>query len=370
MCKFNDFLPYLHHLLTFIVTHRRPPRGGGELCGPSARFILELKLVEIMLHDVILLIIGLALIIFGGDWVTDGAESIARRFHVTPLVIGLTVVAFGSSTPDLVVSVTSTIEGKSQLAIGGVVGAVIFDALLVVGATALIRPVPTSRTMRALDLPMMAMAALILLFCGADKLIDGTGADIINRSDGLIMLCVFALFIAYTMIDARHSMAHATPATDSSMKPPMAMWRSVGMVIVGLAALVIGGRWIVDGASGVAKAAGMSEALIGLTIVAIGSSLPDLATSVIASIKGQAGIALGNVVGSCVIDILLVLGVCSTIAPLNAGTISTLDFVTLAVAAVVVWLFGTLGSRTLTRPMGAILVTGYVAYMVCLVMRG
>lgn len=329
-----------------------------------------------MAHDIIFLILGIILIIAGGNYLTDGASAVARHFKVSNLVIGLTVVAFGSSTPDFVVCLTSTLSGKSQLALGDVVGANIFDILLVVGIVALVNPIHISKDMLWKDLPMLALASLALFFCGDDRLFDGT-ADYISRSDGLMLLAFFAIFMAYTFEMAREPQplvpANATGNTsnkDAGGGKSMKMWLAAVCIAGGLAALVVGGNWIVDGASGIALKAGLSEGMVGLTIVAIGSSVPDLATSVVAAVKKQPGIALGNVVGACIFNVFFIIGLCATIRPLDTGTISLVDFSTLVGGSLWLWLFGQIiGKRVITRGEGVVLALGYVAYITYLIVK-
>ena len=329
-----------------------------------------------MAHDIIFLILGIILIIAGGNYLTDGASAVARHFKVSNLVIGLTVVAFGSSTPDFVVCLTSTLSGKSQLALGDVVGANIFDILLVVGIVALVNPIHISKDMLWKDLPMLALASMALFFCGDDRLFDGT-ADYISRSDGLMLLAFFAIFMAYTFEMAREPQtlvpANATGNTsnkDAGGGKGMKMWLAAVCRAGGLAALVVGGNWIVDGASGIALKAGLSEGMVGLTIVAIGSSVPDLATSVVAAVKKQPGIALGNVVGACIFNVFFIIGLCATIRPLDTGTISLVDFSTLVGGSLLLWLFGQIiGKRVITRGEGIVLALGYVAYITYLIVK-
>lgn len=329
-----------------------------------------------MAHDIIFLILGIILIIAGGNYLTDGASAVARHFKVSNLVIGLTVVAFGSSTPDFVVCLTSTLSGKSQLALGDVVGANIFDILLVVGIVALVNPIHISKDMLWKDLPMLALASMALFFCGDDRLFDGT-ADYISRTDGLMLLAFFAIFMAYTFEMAREPQplvpANATGNTsnkDAGGGKDMKMWLAAVCIAGGLAALVVGGNWIVDGASGIALKAGLSEGMVGLTIVAIGSSVPDLATSVVAAVKKQPGIALGNVVGACIFNVFFIIGLCATIRPLDTGTISLVDFSTLVGGSLLLWLFGQIiGKRVITRGEGVVLALGYVAYITYLIVN-
>ena len=351
-----------------------------------------------MWHDILFFLMGLVLIIVGGNGMTDGASAIARRFHISELVIGLTVVAFGSSLPDLVVCVQSTIQGHPELAIGDVVGANIFDILLVVGIVAILKPIHITADMEWNDMPMLALSGLILFFCGEDILIDGVSMNTIDRTDGLMLLTFFIIFMVNTARNAKAKALKPAPAglsqtgqtgrtsRTSETQPkvaakdagfskflrffmsPLNIWASIIYIIAGAAALIIGGNWIVSGASGIARHAGLSEGLIGLTVVGIGSSIPDLSTSVIAAMKNKPGLALGNVVGACIFNVFFILGVCGIIHPLLPGTIGVLDFATLAGGGFLVWLFGVIwGWRVINRYEGIILVLCYLAYFTKLI---
>lgn len=335
-----------------------------------------------MTHDILFVLLGLALIIAGGNYLTDGAVAVAKRFGISNLVIGLTIVAFGSSTPDFVVCLISTLSGKSELALGDILGANIFDITLVVGVVALIAPIAISSEMAYKDLPMLTLSSFALFVCADDSLVDGTPLDIVNRTDGLMLLSLFVIFMCYNVLMSRgaskpvphpapaaqpHAVATAvakTPAKDKSM------WLNAAMIVGGLAGLVFGGQWLVSGATGVARHIGMSEALIGLTIVGIGSSIPDLSTSVIAAIKKQPGLALGNVVGACIFNVFFIIGLCATIHPLDAGKLTAVDFGTLLLGSVLLLIFGDMiVRRTITRLQGGLLVAVYVAYMTYLVLH-
>lgn len=331
-----------------------------------------------MFHDILFFLLGLTLIVVGGNYLTDGATVIARSMHVSGLVIGLTVVAFGSSAPDLVVCLMSTIRNHSQLALGDVVGANIFDLLLVVGIVAAIRPVKITTDMQWKGLPMVVLASLALFFCGDDRLFDGAAADVIDRTDGLMFLLFFIIFMVYTFDMSRQ--AQTSPAVSSGQasqgsgadgKPVGNRQLAIAIVSVAasLAALFFGGDWLVDGASGIARRAGLSEGLIGLTIVGFGGSVPDLVTSVVAAAKRQSGLALGNVVGACVFNIFFILGLCATVRPLDTGTISLFDFSALVAGALAVWIFGALtGPKVISRHEGVILMVLYAIYAVKLIL--
>ena len=309
------------------------------------------------------LLAGLALLVVGGNWVTDGGAAIARRLHMSEMLVGLTIVAFGSATPDLVVGVISTLGGHSQLAIGDVLGANIFDFLLVIGILAVMRPLqPSALTLRR-DLPVAALVALILFVLSDDRLIDAMPANMLDRSDGLVMIILLGVYLFYTVLGARSEQ----PQPDS--QTVVMRWCLAALALVaGLTALVAGGRLFVDGASAIALHFGWSEGLVGLTVVAIGGSLPDLATSVIAAAKNRPGIALGNIIGGGIMNVLLVLGVSASIAPLGTGTINLVDFLTFVGSAFLVWGFAALNRRhTIGRAAGVLLIAlyiGYIAYLV------
>lgn len=323
-----------------------------------------------MLHDILFLLLGLALVLGGANYMTDGASAIARRFKLSDLVIGMTIVAFGSSTPDLVISLTSTIENHAAIAVGDIVGANIFDILFVVGLCALLRPVVIGKATLQKEFPMVILSSLVLMFVACDIVFDGAATDYINRSDGLILLCFFAIncYVTYK-ISKSPDTAPDTAGNSAVSKRPVPMWLAAVMVLGGLGALVLGGNWFVANASSLAERCGMSESLVGLTIVAVGSSLPDLSTSLIAALKGHSGIAIGNVVGSCVLNVFFIIGLCATVKPLELGTINWIDFAVLVGGSILMWAFGWVwGKRTINRPEGAMLILCYVGYIAYLIL--
>ena len=332
-----------------------------------------------MFHDILFLILGITLVLGGANYLTDGATAVAKKFKMSDLIIGMTVVAFGSSTPDLVVSLTATLENHGALAVGNIVGANIFDILLVVGLCALIRPVVIGRATLQKEFPMVVLSSAVLFLVACDVLIDRLPTNFIDRSDGMILLCFFAIYCYVTYIVSKTpdpSSATASEPTDKTSgdnkqpaKKPMRMWLAAVMILGGLAGLVIGGNWFVSSASGLAEKCGMSESLVGLTIVAIGSSLPDLSASVVAALKGHSGIAIGNIVGSCVLNVFFIIGLCSTVKPLELGNINAIDFGVLLFGSLLILLFGWVwGKRTINRWEGAILILCYVAYIVYLIL--
>ncbi len=324
--------------------------------------------------DIVWLVAGLVMILVGANILTEGASAIARRIGVSELVVGLTVVAFGTSAPELAISVLAAVGGSAPLAIGNVVGSNIFNILVIIGVTALVRPIVMERSVMTMEIPMVLLSSVVLLVLGNSGWLNGYGDNEVSRVAGIFLLVFFLLFMRYTFASARHpdfSGKDAAPSGGSGdEKPPMAVWKSVLFVLGGLAALVWGGDRFVEGASGIAQGLGVSEAVIGLTIVAAGTSLPELATSVVAAVKGRPGLALGNVIGSNIFNVLMVLGLSATIRPLPFGGIGNFDLGTLLVASVLFWLFGWLfRERTITRAEGAVMVAVYVGYVAVLISR-
>ena len=248
-----------------------------------------------MLHDVVFFLMGLALLIAGGNFVTDGAVAIARRLGIAPMLVGVTVVAFGSSLPDMTVCLGATLKGHSELALGDVVSSNIIDVLLVMGIVAIVRPPAITGSVRGFDMPMLALSGLALFFCGDDVLIDGAGANVLDRTDGLMLLSLFCIYMGLSVYLNKANGPQAAPAKPSGRQRPMIV--PLLMVAASLGALVVGGNWFVDAASSMARRMGLSEGLIGLTIVSVGSAAPDLATSVIATVKREPGIAVATCSG-------------------------------------------------------------------------
>ena len=326
-----------------------------------------------MLISIIILVAGLGLILGGANFLTDGAAAIARRVGVSDLVVGLTVVAFGTSAPELAISIISALDGSAGLAVGNVVGSNLFNTLMIVGVTALVAPIVVRRTILTNDIPLVVLSSFILLIMANAPLLDSASAPVISRVDGLLLLCFFVIFLRYTFAQARSASPEAVAAEPSAAvvaekQKSMPVWRSVVYVIGGLVALVAGGDWFVDGASSIASSMGVSDAVIGLTIVAAGTSLPELAASVAAALKGRTDMAIGNVIGSNIFNVFLVLGSAATIAPMRLSGIGNFDLLSLAGATLLFWIFGWFFSRrTITRVEGGILVACYIAYSAVLV---
>lgn len=315
--------------------------------------------------DTLLMIGGLALILLGANGLTDGSAAVAKRFHISDLVIGLTIVAFGTSAPELVISVVSALHGSAEMAIGNVVGSNIFNVLMIVGCTALVLPIKIGEGIMSKEIPLVILASLVLFVCANDVMLDGGTSNVINRSDGLILLAFFLIFMRYTFAIARSGSDEEAEGQKVKIMP---VWKSALFIVGGLAGLIIGGDLFVEGASGIARSLGVSESIIGLTLVAAGTSLPELATSITAALKKKPGIAIGNVIGSNLFNIFFVLGCSATVYPLPMGGINNLDLTVMIASAVLLWLVGWFfRKRTITRAEGALMVACYVAYTAYLI---
>ena len=323
--------------------------------------------------NILLLIGGLILILLGANGLTDGAASVAKRFRIPPIVIGLTIVAFGTSAPELTVSVSSALKGSADIAIGNVVGSNIFNTLMIVGCTALFAPIVITRNTLRKEIPLCILSSIVLLICANDVFLDKASENILNRVDGLLLLCFFVIFMGYTFAIAskpatiEQQAEHPVIEEETEIKS-LPWWQSILYIIGGLAALIYGGQLFVDGATGIARNLGVSESIIGLTLVAGGTSLPELATSIVAALKKNPEIAIGNVIGSNLFNIFFVLGCSASITPLHLSGITNFDLFTLVGSGILLWLFGLFfAKRTITRIEGGIMILCYVAYTVVLI---
>ena len=311
--------------------------------------------------DILLLIVGLGLILAGANFLTDGSAALAQRFRVPEFIIGLTVVAVGTSTPELVVSVLSAIGGQSDVAIGNVVGSNIFNVFVILGVCALIRPVPLTAGNIRRDIPFGVLVSLLLLALAQDSLLCKGAADRIGRLDGAAMLALYILLMWYTIRKTKRP--EATAPTEGS-KAPMAAWLTAVMIVGGLAGLVFGGEMFLRSATSIARSLGVSESVIAIPLVAGGTSLPELASSLVSLFKGKAEMALGNVIGSNIANILLILGVSATIHPLSMGGITVWDLLMVLLSSVVVFLAAfTFKRKAIDRWEGALFVAIYAVYI-------
>jgi cation:H+ antiporter len=315
-----------------------------------------------MFLSIISFIVGIVLVIFGADWLTKGASGIARRFGVSELVIGLTIVAIGTSLPELVISVGSAVKGSPGIALGNVIGSNIFNGLLILGVTALITPIRFNSRMLTREIPFNLLASIVLILVSGSMLVGGGADEFVTRYGGLLLLCFLAVFVRYTF---------SIPNDDDveALEKPMSIGKVLLFILLGLAGLIFGGNIFVNGATELARVAGLSEAVIGITIVSAGSSLPELAVSVSAARKGNVGIALGNVLGSNILNIFLILGCSATITPISLDGFSFVDFYVLLTSSLLIYIVTRFGGKAvINRFEGALLVVGYVAYTTWLIM--
>lgn len=322
-----------------------------------------------MILNIVLLIAGLLLILGGANYLTDGAASVARRYGISDLVVGLTIVAFGTSAPELTISVISAVTGNPGMAIGNVVGSNIFNILAIIGAVAIARPVRIERGIMTNEIPLVILSSVAILAIGSSQFLDGT-MPVVSRVSGILLLLFFAIFMRYVFSQATSKTPDTGTTKEVGQIKVQQLWKSVLFIIGGLAALIYGGDLFVDKASALASGFGVSDAVIGLTIVAAGTSLPELATSLTAAIKGNSGIAVGNVIGSNIFNVFLVLGCSATLRPLPFGGITLTDLLVLTGASLLFWIFGWFfGNRTITRAEGALLLAGYISYITFLVLQ-
>lgn len=313
---------------------------------------------------IVLVIIGFALLIKGAGFLVEGASSIGRRLKISDLVIGLTVVAFGTSAPELFVNVIASIKGQAGIAIGNIVGSNIANILLIVGISSIIFPLSVGKGTVWKEIPLSLLAALLLGVLANDHLIDKMGFSELTRIDGLVFLSFFIIFIYYSVSIAGdiQGMSEHVPSKEHGVA------RSVLLIVGGLLALLLGGKWIVDGAAYMASALGVRQSLVGLTIVAVGTSLPELATSAVAAHKRNVEIAVGNVVGSCIFNVFFVLGVSSVIRPIPFDTKNDIDLAVMVFANLLLFTYMFTGKRRLLdRWEGfvfVVLYAGYIAFLV------
>lgn len=315
--------------------------------------------------DIFLLILGLALILGGANFLTDGSAALAQRFRVPEFIVGLTIVAVGTSTPELVVSVLSAAAGNSDVAIGNIVGSNIFNVFLILGVCALIAPLPLTGGNIRRDLPFLTAVSVLLLLLTSDRLLGLGEVDAIGRIDGIVMLLLYIALIRYTIRAERRTAAQATQMTQTE-KPQRSrsLWLIVVMIAGGLAGLIFGGELFLDSATAIARALGVSESVIAITLVAGGTSLPELASSVVSLLKGKSEMALGNVIGSNIANILLILGLSATIHPLTLGGITRIDLLTVLLSSVLLFVTAfTFRRKAVDRWEGAIFLVIYALYI-------
>jgi len=314
--------------------------------------------------ELLYLIGGLVLTLYAANWLVDGSSSIAKRMDVSDLVIGLTIVALGTSTPELAINIFSAVKGSTDLAIANVIGSNIANILLILGVASIASPLVISSNTTWKEIPFGLLAVIVLGLMANDLWLDkGAEGNFISRTDGMVLLCFLAIFFVYTF-----EMARKEPAQTDDVYV-ISVWKSISLIIIGVIGLFLGGKFLVDGAVGLAEMAGVSERIIGLTIVAIGTSLPELAAAVVAAKKGKTDLAVGNVIGSNILNIFLVLGVTATIKPMPyVASVSNYDLGLVGLASFL--LFGAsflYTPKKITKREGILFVVLYVIYLVTLV---
>jgi len=315
----------------------------------------------------VLLAGGLVILIFGAEWLVRGASSIARKFGISPLIIGLTVVAFGTSAPELTVNVYSALTGATGIAVGNIIGSNVANILLILGISAIIVPLSVKSSTVRWEIPFALMGSLMLLAFGLDTMLDGAVVNAITRTDGIALLGFFVIFMYYIFALVKHDRV-SRPEEGEIVEKTLPLLHACILIFAGLAGLVFGGKILVDQAVVLATLAGLSQSVIGLTVVAIGTSLPELATSVIAAMKKEADIAIGNIIGSNIFNIFWILGVTSLIAPLPVpdGFLIDASVSAGATALLLISLFSGTRGR-IDRWQGFLLVGVYIAYLLYLV---
>ena len=312
--------------------------------------------------DILYIIFGLALVLVGAHILTEGSAAVAEKFGVSEFVIGLTIVAVGTSMPEFVVSSAAAVQGSCDMAIGNVVGSNIFNVFLILGLCALVSPLPFTRNNIRFDIPLVFIASMLLLVVASDALLGLGEVNLIGRIEGALMFLCYIALIAWSVRSSKQD------KQEVAAEPRMKMRVAVLAILGGLVALVVGSRLFVNGASSVARSLGVSDALIAITLVACGTSLPELASSLVSVAKGQKGMALGNVLGSNLFNILFILGGCSMITPLTLGDITIIDIAMVVMSAVIPFIFAfTLKGRNLNRIEGAAMVAIYVGYVAWLI---
>ena len=305
--------------------------------------------------SIVYIIIGAILVLWGADRLTDGATAIAQRLNIPQIVIGLTVVAMGTSMPEFFVSLMSAIKGTSDLAVGNIIGSNVFNTMAIVGITALVAPMTISRSTVQKDIPFAIVASVMLLLMCFDTTL--------SRLEAGVLFLGFLIFMVYTV---RIGMKNGDEQVLNLR--PMPVWQIIGLLLLGMACLIGGSDLFVIGAKSVAKTLGVSDAVIGLTIVACGTSLPELATSIVAARKGRSAIAIGNVIGSNVFNILMIIGATGLILPMDIQGITLVDYSVMMGSIVLLWLFS-YTKFTVERWEGAVLAIGFFAYMAWIVIR-
>lgn len=323
-----------------------------------------------ILQNAAILIVGFVLLIKGADYFVDGSSSVARILKVPSIVVGLTVVAMGTSLPELSVSMSAAIKGSNEIAISNVIGSNMFNLIVVLGACALMAKVPVDKSILKKEFPFSIIITFFIGLMFADKIIPWagnveSGMGVLSRADGIILLLIF---IGFMVVTVKGALKDRKNYEDNGGEAPRSVPVSILFIVCGIVAIKFGGDFVVNSAKNIALTIGMSETLVGLTIVAVGTSLPELVTSMVAAKKGETGLAIGNVIGSNIFNILLILGVSSTIRPIGVVSENFIDVIVLIVVSVVILIFAK-SRQAIERREGAIMLLMYIAYMAYAIIR-
>lgn len=333
-----------------------------------------------MVTSIILIIVGLVLLVKGAGWLVDGSVAIARLIGISDLIIGLTIVSLGTSAPELLVNLVASLEGKTELALGNVVGSNIANILLILGCAACVTPLGVAPSTVFKEIPFSLLAALVLVVLMSDRVLNGYSVDQLTRGDGLILLSFLPVFFYYLVGISKQQGSTVSP--ENPPREKRAAFKSSGLILLGLVLLGVGGELVVRGAVSLATSLGVSEKLVGLTIVAIGTSLPELVTSVVAALRGNADISIGNVVGSNIFNIFWILGISATVSPLPVSPDLFVDVAVMILATALlifliqrgaplqrVFFWRQVDGHVIVRWEGALLLALYFGYLSFLIMR-
>lgn len=321
-----------------------------------------------MILSFVLLIVGFALLVKGADFFVDGSSGIAKFLKIPSIVIGLTIVAFGTSAPEAAVSIIAGINGSNDIAVGNVIGSNMFNLLAVLGISAVIKPVNVDSQIIKKEFPFMLISTAVLALAAFDTALGSGDVNVISRNEAFILLIMMGIFLYSVVTSALRSRKETAAADTEEDKPKCSLLKCIIFTVGGLAGIIIGGQFVVDSATKIATGFGMSETLVGLTIVAVGTSLPELVTSIVAAKKGESDIAVGNVVGSNVFNILFVLAASAAITPMNINGQGLCDLLILMAISILTYIF-CVTKKTINRVEGVILMLMYGGYMTFAIMR-
>jgi len=313
--------------------------------------------------DYLVLIIGFIFLIKGAGFFVDGSSSIAKKFKVPPILIGLTIVAFGTSAPESAVSINAALKGSNEIALGNVIGSNLFNFLLVIGISSVINPMKVKKGTILKEFPFTVLSSLVLFILCADIALQGAGINILSRADGLILLSLFSIFLYYLV-----EMAILSREDYNEETKDISLGKSIIISLGGVLGIILGSEWVVSASSSIALKLGMSQNLVGLTIVAVGTSLPELVTSITAAFKNESDIAMGNVIGSNIFNLLFILGISSAIRPIPINSIIFVDMIYLLIVTIITYTFA-ITKRAVYRGEGILLSLSYIVYMVFIIIR-